>query len=70
MAATDVIRKRMADLGLSASGVARQSGLISPRSLRASLSGQRRLMATEFIGLCQVLHLSLEDFRPPPSALK
>lgn len=55
-----VVRRAITDSGMTIKAVAEKSG-IPPANLSASLCGRRRLLATEFIGLCRVLGITPDD---------
>lgn len=55
-----VVRKAIDASGMTDKAVAERAG-IRPQNLSASLCGRRRLLATEFIGLCRVLGISPDD---------
>lgn len=55
-----VVQKAIDASGMTDKAVAERAG-ISPQNLSASLCGRRRLLATDFIGLCRVLGISPDD---------
>ena len=55
-----VVRNAIRDRGMTVKAVAEKAHM-SPQLLSASLCGRRRLLATEFIGLCRVLNISPDD---------
>ena len=58
----EVIKDRINTLGLKQVAVSRQANM-NPDLLSRTLQGDRKLKADEFVSLCQVLGLTLEDFR-------
>lgn len=55
-----VVRNAIEEAGMTDKAVAEKAG-IKPANFSASMCGRRRLLATEFIGLCRVLGISPED---------
>ncbi len=55
-----VVRNAISESGMTIKAVAEKAGM-SPQNLSASLCGRRRLLATDFIGLCRVLGVSPKD---------
>ena len=55
-----VVRNAITEKGMTIKAVAEKAG-IPTQNLSASLCGRRRLLATEFIGLCRVLGISPDD---------
>ena len=55
-----VVRNAITESGMTIKAVAERAGM-SSQNLSASLCGRRRLLATDFIGLCRVLGISPED---------
>lgn len=67
MSAHEVIRKHIIDNGIKQRYVADRIG-ISPELFRRSLEGKRKIPADEFIGICTVLSLDINDFKETKSA--
>lgn len=61
MVAFQIIARRVKEIGIPKSELARRLGM-SGELLRRSLLGQRKLTADEFISLCFELNLDLSDF--------
>lgn len=57
-----VIADRIKERGMTQVYVSRQANM-DPDLLGRSLHGSRKLKADEFVSLCQVLGLTLEDFK-------
>ena len=57
-----VVRERIAERGMTMKAVAEKAGM-SKQNLSASLCGRRRLLATDLIGLCFVLDITIDDIR-------
>ena len=55
-----VVRDAITESGMTIKAVADKAGM-SAQNLSASLCGRRRLLATEFIGLCRVLGITPDD---------
>lgn len=55
-----VVRNAITEKGMTIKAVAERANM-SPQNLSASLCGRRRLLATDFIGLCRVLGISPDD---------
>lgn len=55
-----VVRNAITERGMTVKAVAEKVGMPA-QNLSASLCGRRRLLATEFIGLCRVLGISPDD---------
>ncbi len=55
-----VVRNAIQESGMTIKTVAERAGM-SSQNLSASLCGRRRLLATDFIGLCRVLGISPDD---------
>ncbi len=55
-----VVRNAITESGMTIKAVAEKAGM-SAQNLSASLCGRRRLLATDFIGLCRVLGISPDD---------
>lgn len=55
-----VVRNAIAESGMTMKAVAEKANM-NPQNLSASLCGRRRLLATDFIGLCRVLGISPDD---------
>ena len=62
MSAEEKIKATIIERGLKQSYVAVNAG-IADHKLSRSLNGYRRLRPEEFVRLCQVLGLQMEDFR-------
>lgn len=56
-----VINDRIKELGVTQAHVSRKISM-DPDLLGRTLHGTRKLKADEFVSLCQVLGLTLEDF--------
>lgn len=56
-----VINDRIKELGVTQAHVSRKISM-DPDLLGRTLHGTRKLKADEFVNLCQVLGLTLEDF--------
>lgn len=61
MTASEVINKYIEEHGIKQNFVADRAG-IPPELFRRSLSGDRKMPADEFIAICRVLSLDIEDF--------
>ena len=59
-----VIADRIKERGMTQVYVSRQANM-DPDLLGRSLHGNRKLKADEFVSLCKVLGLTLEDFKTP-----
>lgn len=57
-----VIGDRIKEAGLTQVYVSKQAHM-NPDLLSRTLQGDRKLKADEFVSLCQVLGLTLEDFK-------
>lgn len=57
----EVISERRKDRGMPVSELARRAG-IEYEALRVSLEGGRNIRADEFVELCRILDLDLNDF--------
>ena len=55
-----VVRNAISEKGMTIKAVAERANM-TPQNLSASLCGRRRLLATDFIGLCRVLGISPDD---------
>lgn len=55
-----VVRNAISESGMTIKAVAEKANM-APQNLSASLCGRRRLLATDFIGLCRVLGISPDD---------
>ena len=64
MSVIDVINSRIQDRGMTLTAISKRSG-INNDLLSKSLRSKRRLKAEELVALCQVLDLTLEDFKDP-----
>lgn len=62
MSANEIIKAHITENGIKQNFVAEKAGM-SPELLRRSLEGRRKLQADEFIAICGVLSLDLEDFK-------
>lgn len=62
MSANEIIKAHIADNGIKQNFVAEKAGM-PPELLRRSLEGRRKLQADEFIAICSVLSLDLDDFK-------
>ena len=60
---TTVISDRIKERGVTLVFVSKQAKIKSK-----TLNGNRNMKADEFVNLCQVLDLTLEDFKAPQSA--
>lgn len=60
-AVAERMMRGMKDMGLSITDLSRESG-IGFELVRRSLHGTREIKAPEFIQICRVLDLTLEDF--------
>jgi len=60
-AIVDAIKKRIDELPINKTKLAKQIGL-SYTLLRRTLDGERRLKGDELVQLCEILNLKLEDF--------
>lgn len=61
MRINETIDGRRKALGMSVSELSRAAD-INYEALRVSLAGHRKINASEFLALCKVLGLTLEDF--------
>ena len=57
-----VVRERIREKGMTMRAVAEKAGM-PKQNLSASLNGRRRLLATDLIGLCCVLDITIEDIK-------
>lgn len=57
----EVLNNRIADRGITISELARRIGM-NDELLRRALAGTRNIKADEFINLCRVLGLDIENF--------
>jgi hypothetical protein len=64
---TTVISDRIKERGVTLVFVSKQAK-IKTDLLSKTLNGNRNMKADEFVNLCQVLDLTLEDFKAPQSA--
>lgn len=64
---TTVISDRIKERGVTLVFVSKQAK-IKTDLLSKTLNGNRNMKADEFVNLCQVLDLTLEDFKAPKSA--
>lgn len=62
--AITVINNRIKERGVALSIVSKQVHMKTDL-LAKTLSGNRNMKADEFVNLCQVLDLTLEDFKAP-----
>ena len=62
-----VINNRIKDRGVTRVFISKQAH-IKPDLLSKTLKGNRNMRADEFVNLCQVLDLTLEDFKAPQHA--
>lgn len=58
----DNLHRYILDKGLTQATLARRAGM-TPAKLNAALMKRRKLEAGEFISLCEVLGVSMEDMR-------
>lgn len=56
-----VLNERISERGITIAELARRVG-VDPELLRRSLAGTRGIKADEFINLCRVLGLDIENF--------
>ena len=63
-----VINKKIDERGITMTNTAKRAG-ISPDLLYRTLDGKRKLKADELISLCQVLDLTLADFKEESVAI-
>lgn len=61
MQVNEVIEKARVERGMPVAELARRTG-IEYENLRVSLKGDRKLPAPEFVQLCKVLDMGIEDF--------
>lgn len=57
-----VIRNKIKERGVTMAFISRQLGM-NPDLLSKTMNGSRNLKADEFVNLCQLLDLTLEDFK-------
>lgn len=57
-----VIRSKIKERGITMVFISRQLGM-NPDLLSKTMNGSRNLKADEFVNLCQLLDLTLEDFK-------
>lgn len=62
-----VINNRIKERGVTLVFVSKQAN-IKTDLLSKTLNGNRNMKADEFVSLCQVLDLTLEDFKAPQQA--
>ncbi len=62
-----VISDRIKERGVTLAFVSKQAHMKADL-LDKTLNGSRNMKADEFVNLCQVLDLTLEDFKAPQSA--
>lgn len=62
-----VINNRIDQLGLKQVYVSEHAHM-NPELLSRTLRGDRKLKADEFVSLCQVLGLTLDDFKTPQAS--
>lgn len=67
MSANEIIKAHITENGIKQNFVAEKAGM-PPELLRRSLEGRRKLQADEFIAICAVLSLDLNDFKRTRSA--
>lgn len=65
MCANEIIKKHLVKNGIKQNFVAKQAG-ISPELFRRSLEGKRKIPADEFVRICIVLSLDIDDFNRKP----
>lgn len=65
MKANEVIKEYLASNGIKQNFVAERAG-IPPELFRRSLEGSRKIPADEFVAICTVLALDIEDFKQKP----
>ena len=63
---TQAIAAQIQQRGLDPAAVAKSAGR-TPGQLERSITGARKLSATDLVGLCQTLGLSLEDLKRHPA---
>jgi len=63
----EVINDRIRARGVTLVFVSKQANM-KPDLLSKTLAGHRKMKADEFVSLCQVLDLTLEDFKTPQQA--
>ena len=61
MSANEVIKNHITNHGMKQNFVAERAG-IPPELFRRSLNGERKIPADEFIAICNVLSLDIQDF--------
>lgn len=61
MQAYEVIARKVSEVGISNSELARRIGM-NKELLRRSLIGERKINADEFVKLCEQLELDIKDF--------
>lgn len=61
MRAFEILAKTVDDRGISIAELARRVGM-GKELVRRCLSGDRKIVAEEFISICEVLGLTLADF--------
>ena len=64
-----VISDRIKERGVTLAFVSKQAHMKTDL-LDKTLNGSRNMKADEFVNLCQVLDLTLEDFKAPQSVAK
>ncbi len=65
MKANEVIKEYLSNNGIKQNFVAERAG-IPPELFRRSLEGSRKIPADEFVAICTVLSLDIEDFKQEP----
>ena len=65
MKANEVIKEYLSNNGIKQNFVAERAG-IQPELFRRSLEGSRKIPADEFVAICTVLSLDIEDFKQEP----
>lgn len=67
MSACEIIKDHLVKNGIKQNFVAERAG-IPPELFRRSIEGKRKIPADEFVRICTVLSLDIEDFRKPETA--
>ncbi len=67
MSAHEIIKDYLVKNGIKQNFVAERAG-ISPELFRRSIDGKRKIPADEFVRICTVLSLDIEDFKKTETA--
>lgn len=67
MSAHEIIKDYLVKNGIKQNFVAERAG-ISPELFRRSIDGKRKIPADEFVRICTVLSLDIDDFKKSETA--